>query len=219
MSSKGRGKGELFVVTGPSGVGKSSLVRAVLQGGAEEVGHLKFSVSYTTRPIRPGEVSGQEYHFVDEATFRAMVEQRAFLEWARVHRRFYGTARGPIEDWLSSGWDVLLDIDVQGAAQVRKSWPEARFVFVLPPVPDILLQRLKQRGTEREEEVRSRLAVARQEVTHWEEFDYVIVNDQLAMAARELAAVILEKRIRRERCSVQAAAIVAAFDRIAGERE
>lgn len=211
MSSKEEKRGELFVVAGPSGVGKSSLVRAVLAGGSEEVKRLRFSISYTTRRKRPGEVNGREYFFTDEETFLRMVEEGQFLEWARVHQSYYGTVRAPLEQWVAEGWDVLLDVDVQGAAQVRKSWPHANLVLVLPPSPETLRTRLRERGTEEIEEMGKRLEAARREVARWEEFDYVIVNDRLPDAARELAAIFLASRARRERRAAQIREIVAAF--------
>lgn len=212
MSNENERSGELFVVAGPSGAGKSSLVRALVGEGPHHVPGLRFSVSHTTRPKRAGEVDGREYHFVEEDTFLGMVNRGEFLEWARVHRSLYGTSRTPVADWIAEGYDVLLDVDVQGAAQVRVAWPGARLVFILPPSLEALIRRLEGRGSEGPAELRLRLENARREVGRWEEFDYVIVNEDLEAAARELSAVVVEKRVRRERSRFRAEQIVAAFE-------
>lgn len=200
-------RGILFVISGPSGTGKSSLVRKVLAG----LGGLSFSVSYTTRPRRPGEEDGREYHFVDDATFDRMVAAGAFLEWAHVFGRRYGTGREPTERALAAGRDLLLDIDVQGARQVLAASLDAVTVFVLPPSFEVLAGRLRGRGSETDEDARNRLALARREAEEYPRYDYLIVNDDLDRACRELRAVVEAERRRVRRCEDEARRIVGTF--------
>ncbi|MDR2165287.1 MAG: guanylate kinase [Zoogloeaceae bacterium] len=183
--------GLLFIVTAPSGAGKTTLVRQ-LRAGMPEV---RLSVSHTTRAPRVGEVDGQAYHFVDVDTFKAMIAAGDFLEWAEVHGNLYGTSRRWIETERAAGRDVLLEIDWQGATQVRALWPEAIGIFILPPSMDTLAAQLKGRGTEREECVARRLATAREEMRHVDAFDYVIINDDLQTATADFAAVVRASRL------------------------
>ena len=183
--------GKLYVVAAPSGAGKTTLVRLLLD--SEPGVHL--SISYTTRGPRPGEVDGREYHFVDVATFRAMMDRGDFLEWAEVHGNFYGTSKVWIGDQLAAGHDVLLEIDWQGAQQVRAVFPAAIGVFILPPSMEELTRRLTGRGTDSAEVIERRLAAAQAEMRHVGEFDYVIINDGLEQALDDLRAVVRASRL------------------------
>jgi len=183
--------GKLYVVAAPSGAGKTTLVRLLLE--SEPGVHL--SISYTTRGPRPGEADGREYHFVDVATFRAMMARGDFLEWAEVHGNFYGTSKVWIADHLAAGHDVLLEIDWQGAQQVRAVFPQAIGVFILPPSMEELTRRLTGRGTDSAEVVERRLAAAQAEMRHVGEFDYVIINDGLEQALDDLRAVVRASRL------------------------
>jgi guanylate kinase len=183
--------GKLYVVAAPSGAGKTTLVRLLLD--SEPSVHL--SISYTTRGPRPGEVDGREYHFVDVATFRAMMASGDFLEWAEVHGNFYGTSKVWIADQLKAGHDVLLEIDWQGAQQVRAVFPDAIGVFILPPSMEELTRRLTGRGTDSAEVIERRLAAAQAEMRHVGEFDYVIINDSLEQALDDLRAVVRASRL------------------------
>ena len=183
--------GNLYVVAAPSGAGKTTLVRALL---AEEAG-VHLSVSYTTRAPRPGEENGREYHFIDTSEFRTMIDRHDFLEWAEVHGNFYGTSKKSIADQLASGADVLLEIDWQGAQQVRSIFPMAIGIFVLPPSFEELTRRLTGRGTDSGDVIARRLAGAQAEMRHVSEFDYVIINDQLAQALDDLRAVVRASRL------------------------
>jgi len=183
--------GKLYVMAAPSGAGKTTLVRLLLD--SEPGVHL--SISYTTRGPRPGEADGREYHFVDVATFRAMMARGDFLEWAEVHGNFYGTSKVWIADHLAAGHDVLLEIDWQGAQQVRAVFPQAIGVFILPPSMEELTRRLTGRGTDSTEVVERRLAAAQAEMRHVGEFDYVIINDGLEQALDDLRAVVRASRL------------------------
>lgn len=191
--------GNLFIVSAPSGAGKSSLVSAVL---AEDK-LLSLSVSFTTRPPRPGEVHGRDYHFVDRKQFAAMVERGEFLETAEVHGNAYGTSQKAIDDALAKGLDVMLEIDWQGAVQVRRAFPDAVSVFILPPPPVLaeLERRLRGRGQDSEEAIQRRLRAAREEIGHVAEFDYVIINKDFEVARRDLAAVVRAIRLTLARQS------------------
>jgi guanylate kinase len=200
-------RGRLFIVSSPSGGGKGTLIRHVLGS----VPGIRNSVSWTTRPRRPGETDGVDYHFVGEDAFREMRERGGFLEWAVVHGNYYGTARSVVEQELSEGRDIILEIDVQGAASVRAAAEDAVSVFILPPNFEALRERLRLRGTEDPETVALRLKNARAEVMRYYEFDYVIINEDLKRAARQLAAVVYAERARRSRQEWVARRVLASF--------
>jgi guanylate kinase len=190
-------RGRLFVIAAPSGAGKTSLVRALM----EQVPTLRFSVSYTTRPKRPAELDGRDYFFVSREEFERMVAAGEFLEYARVFENYYGTSRQQVEESLASGQDLILEIDWQGAAQIRRAMPESVSVFILPPSRAELERRLRGRGTDSEEVIARRLGEAADDMKHWEEFDYVVVNDDFDRAVSELRGTVMEagKAARRDR--------------------
>ena len=185
--------GQLFVISAPSGVGKTTLVRLLLR----ELPELRFSVSCTTRPPRPEETHGKEYRFMAREVFLAGIEAGRFLEWARVHGEYYGTDALKVDEWLTAGKDVLLDIDVQGARQVRCVYPLAHYIFLLPPTFDALEQRLVARGTESPEQMALRLTAARREMQEAPWYDFIVVNDILEEAAADLAAILRAARCRQ----------------------
>ncbi len=180
-------RGRLWVIAAPSGAGKTSLVRALL----DREPNLRFSISYTTRPKRSAEVDGRDYFFVTEAEFLAMVGREAFLEHARVFDNWYGTGREHVEGLLAGGHSVVLEIDWQGARQVRERAPESRSIFILPPSVAELERRLRGRKTDSEGVILRRLKDALSDMAHWPEFDYVVVNDDFDAALERLAAVIV----------------------------
>ncbi len=186
--------GQLFVLSGPSGVGKSSLREQVRNMFPK----LEYSISHTTRAPRSGETEGQDYHFVSLDTFLAMREAGGFVEWAQVHGNYYGTSREQLSKWLHEHRDVLLEIDVQGARQVKAHFPEACFIFVLPPDRETLEKRLLKRGTEPGAAVKARLENASRELLEAPWYDYLVINDVLEEAVEALAAIILSARFRRE---------------------
>jgi len=186
-------QGRLFVVTAPSGAGKTTLVNAL----RAQDPRLKLSISYTTRPPRPGEANGREYHFVDDATFLGMRERGEFLESAEVHGNRYATSRRVISEALERGEDLVLEIDWQGAQQVRKLYPDSVSIFILPPSLEELERRLRARGQDSEEVIRRRLQNAREELAHAGEFQYAIINKDFDEARRELAGIIGAERARR----------------------
>ena len=186
--------GHLYIVAAPSGAGKTTLVRMLLADDP----CLRLSISKTTRSPRQGEQNGREYHFVDEPTFLAQIENDEFLEWAKVHGNYYGTSRRWIETQMATGCDVVLEIDWQGAQQVRKVFPEAIGIFILPPSRAALEKRLSQRGTDSPETVARRLAAAREEMRHAGEFGYVIINEDLQQAYDSLKSIITASRLRYE---------------------
>lgn len=185
----------LVVVSAPSGAGKTSLCEWVVTA----LPGLAHSVSFTTRPPRPDEKEGRDYHFVDEATFRAMVDRGEFAEWAVVHSHLYGTSRALLERHFAAGLDVILDIDTQGAAILRRDHPDGVFVFIVPPSWALLEERLRRRRSDAEADIQRRLQRAREEVKHYAEYEYVIVNDVFVRAAEELKAIILAERRRSSR--------------------
>ncbi len=187
--------GNLFVISAPSGAGKTSLVHALLNINPQ----IALSVSYTTRPARAGEVDGQAYHFVSRETFLGMAARGEFLESAEVYGNLYGTSQRWIAEQTAQGHDVLLEIDWQGAAQVRKLFPQCISVYILPPSREALAQRLRGRGKDDEDVIMRRMAAIREDVSHVAEFDYVIINDNLNEALRELNAVVLAARLRGPR--------------------
>lgn len=178
--------GQIFIVSAPSGVGKSTIIGKVMPTCAK----LRFSVSSTTRPARPGEIDGKDYHFLSAEEFMKGISSGRFLEWARVHGHFYGTDRRIVEKWLKAGYDVLLDIDVQGTRLVRCAHPEAKTIFVLPPSMEVLEERLRSRGTENREQLAVRIGAARREIPESSWYDYVIVNDDLQEAVEDLRAIL-----------------------------
>jgi guanylate kinase len=179
-------RGILLVLSAPSGAGKTTLVKALLARDPS----LRFSISYTTRPPRPGETDGKDYCFVDRAQFQQMVREEAFLEHAEVFGNFYGTSRAGVEALRASGHDVLLEIDWQGARQIRTNAPDCRTVFILPPSVAELERRLRSRATDSEDVIRRRLGQALDDIAHWAEFDFVVVNENLAEAVDGLIAIL-----------------------------
>ena len=184
--------GHLYIVAAPSGAGKTTLVRMLLERDSE----IRLSVSSTTRAPRTGEQDGREYQFIDVQQFLDRVSQGEFLEWAEVHGNYYGTSKRWIEAEMAAGRDVLLEIDWQGAQQVRKVFPKAIGVFILPPSMDALKARLSGRGTDSAEIIARRIAAARDEMRHVDEFDYVIINDDLQQALDNLLAVVSASRLQ-----------------------
>jgi guanylate kinase len=184
--------GNLFIVCAPSGAGKTSLVNALLEREPD----IELSVSYTTRPPRQGEEHGREYHFVDRQTFEAMAERGDFLESAEVHGNLYATSQAWIAERMAIGRDILLEIDWQGAAQVRRLIPSAIGVFILPPSLDALRRRLTARGQDSTEVIERRLANAREEISHVAEFDYVIINRVFEVAVVDLVSIVRAQRLR-----------------------
>ncbi len=184
--------GHLYIVTAPSGAGKTTLVRLLLENDPG----IRLSISHSTRAPRTGERNGVEYHFIGVQKFLEMARNDDFLEWAQVHGNYYGTSRSGIEAALQAGQDVLLEIDWQGAQQVRKLFPAAIGVFILPPSIDELGRRLCERATDSSETIARRVAAAREEMQHVAEFDYVIINDDLQRALLDLLAVVRAERLR-----------------------
>lgn len=185
----------MVIVSAPSGAGKTSLCREA----ARRVSRLVHSVSYTTRAPRPDEQDGRDYHFVDDPTFRRMIEAGEFAEWACVHNHLYGTSRSLLEKQFAEGLDVILDIDTQGAAKLRQDYPTGVFVFVVAPAMDLLETRLRQRRTDSEDEIRRRLAMAREELHHYRDYQYIVVNDIFEQAVKQLCCIITAERSRRDR--------------------
>ncbi|MEM6793351.1 MAG: guanylate kinase [Acidobacteriota bacterium] len=204
--------GDLIVLSAPSGAGKSTLVRSVFEHHPDIRERLAFSVSHATRPPRPGEVDGRDYHFVDEARFRALIEADGFLEWADVHGHLKGTSRAEVERLRASGRDVLLEIDVQGAAQVRRLDSTSISVFILPPSYGELERRLRGRGSDSAEQIARRLADARQELRGVCDYDYVIVNQDLSRAREALASVFRSRHHRRHRMQRDIDSILGSLD-------
>jgi len=185
-------RGNLFIVAAPSGAGKTTLVGLLL----ERDPHVRLSVSTTTRPPRPGEADGREYHFIDVPTFLDKRERGDFIESAEVHGNFYGTSRGWIEAQIAAGEDVLLEIDWQGAQQVRKLFPQSTGIFILPPSVAELERRLKGRGQDSQDVIALRVAAAMDEMRHVNEFNYVIINNKLQDALEDLLSVVRSVRLR-----------------------
>ncbi len=197
------GRGELFILAAPSAAGKTTLKNRLFSHHPELARRLAFSVSHTTRPPRAGEVDGRDYYFVDSREFEGMIEADAFLEWAVVHGRLYGTSRAEIEKRCRDGADVILDIDVQGAKQVLAQQPEAPSIFILPPSYEEMERRLRSRGLDDDAQVERRLHNAHEEMRYLESFEYVIVNDDLDRATETLASILLARRHRRDRMQSQ----------------
>ena len=183
--------GQLYIFSAPSGAGKTSLVEALL----ESTSGIAVSVSHTTRAMRPGEEEGVHYHFIDTAAFEKMVEAGAFLEDAKVFDNYYGTSQQAVEGKLSQGEDIILEIDWQGAAQVRKKFEEAVGIFIIPPSTEELQNRLQGRGQDSGEIIQRRMQDAVSEMSHFTEFDYLLVNDDFAQALQELSEVVRVQRL------------------------
>ena len=200
--------GNLYVVAAPSGAGKSSLVNALLELDS----HLVVSVSHTTREPRGQEQQGREYHFIDEPAFRAMVAAGDFVEWAEVHGHLYGTSRGAIEERITGGQDVVLEVDWQGALQIKKLFPNAVLIFILPPSWNELLQRLQRRGEDRPEVIARRMANARIEVAQARHFDFVIINALFEAALFDLKTIVHSQRLKFAALQRSKPAVFAALD-------
>jgi len=186
VAGKDRGRGRLFVIAAPSGAGKTSLVKALL----EKRPQLHVSISHTTRQMRPTEKEGREYFFVPVAEFKELIGREAFLEYAQVFDNFYGTGRKPVEEQLSRGKNVILEIDWQGARLVRKAMPDCSSIFILPPSRAALEERLRNRQTDSEDVINRRLRDSIGDMSHWNEFDYVVVNEQFERAVDELVKIV-----------------------------
>jgi guanylate kinase len=195
---KEEGRGLVFIVSAPSGAGKTTLIRRVM----EQLGGLQFSISYTTRLPRANEVEGRDYHFITPDLFRKMVEKGEFWEWAEVLGNHYGTARPSLEALNSGGMDLLLDIDTQGARKVLEQVEGAISVFILPPSPEVLRERLVRRGLDAHNIIERRLSNAKKEIEEAHRYHYVILNDRLEEAVEVLKAVILAERCRKEKGSI-----------------
>ncbi|HKQ79080.1 MAG TPA: guanylate kinase [Blastocatellia bacterium] len=200
--------GNLIIVSAPSGAGKTTLVGEAVKRDNQ----VRTSVSFTSRPPRADEEQGVHYHFVSRAEFEAMIANGDFLEWAEVHGNLYGTSRRAVEEARSAGFDVILTIDIQGAAQARNLFPDAIEVFLLPPSFDALIERLEGRGTDTANDRQLRLSNALHEIEQYVNFDYVVINDDLNRAIDELAAIIMAERCRLKRRNVIAARILQTFN-------
>jgi guanylate kinase len=207
IAGEREGRGILIVVSSPSGGGKGTLIQRVRR----TVPGLSYSVSWTTRQPRPGEVEGRDYHFVSREEFERMRDSGGFLEWALVHGNYYGTAWSEVERAQRAGLDVILEIDVQGAANVRRLASDAVTIFILPPSFEVLRERLTRRGSEALPDLELRLRNARSEVERYREFEYIILNDDVERAAQQLAAVIYAERARRQRQEAIVTRVLATF--------
>ena len=201
MSEVSVTRGKLFVIAAPSGAGKTTLVRALMT----RVPSLRFSISYTTRKPRPNEQHGRDYFFVDHAEFERMAAAGEFLEHARVFDNYYGTSKPQVEGMLRDGENVLLEIDWQGAQQIRRALPECKSIFILPPSREALEQRLRGRQTDNDAVIARRLRDSIADMSHWNEFDYVVVNDNFERATAELEAIVAGRgqALRRDRSELQ----------------
>lgn len=192
-------KGNLYIISAPSGAGKTSLVRKVM----EQRGNVCFSISHTTRDMRPGEKDGFDYHFIDTKAFEDMTKKNAFIEYAQVFDNLYGTSHASVEDQLAKGKDVVLDIDWQGARQIRTQLPHAINIFILPPSKQALDERLHARGQDSEEIITRRMQSAMQEMSHYDEYQYLIINDDFDTAVAELDAIMCSKHLTIEKQSLR----------------
>jgi guanylate kinase len=188
-------KGTLFMVSAPSGAGKTSLLKELL----EQDDMLHVSVSYTTRPIRPGEEEGKDYHFVNHEGFLSKVEDGSFLEHARVFDNYYGTDRREVCEQLEEGFDVILEIDWQGAQQIRSQMFDTISIFILPPSEETLRHRLEARGQDDDEVIERRMSAARTEISHYSEYDYLVINDDFDQALEEIRSIVQSDRLRQVR--------------------
>jgi guanylate kinase len=187
-----RKQGLLFVVSAPSGAGKTSLCRAI----TDSMEDLTHSISYATRKPRPGELDGRDYNFVSEERFQQMVQAGDFAEWAEVHSNLYGTSRRVLDDMIAKSVDIILDIDTQGARQIKAKYATAVFIFIMPPSLEILEERLRNRKSDHEEEIRKRMRRAREEIRDFEMYDYIVVNRDFDRALTELRSIVIAERCR-----------------------
>jgi guanylate kinase len=191
--------GNLFIISAPSGAGKSTLINALLKQHAD----MQLSVSHTTRAPRPGESNGVQYHFTDVPTFKQLIEQQQFIEWAEVFGNYYGTSKAALADKLAQGIDVFLDIDWQGARQIKQQLPFVTSIFILPPSVAALEQRLNQRGQDSAEVIAGRMAKARDEISHAGEYDYWVVNDDLELALQQFSGIIQTQRLKQQKQAIR----------------
>ena len=194
-----RTRGLLYVVSAPSGAGKTSLCRAI----TDTLENLTHSISYTTRKPRNGEIDGRDYHFVSQDRFQSMIHAGDFAEWAEVHSNLYGTSRRMLDDMISKGIDIILDIDTQGAKQIKRKFNSAAFIFIMPPSLDILEERLRNRKSDREDEIKKRMSRAREEIKDYALYDYIVVNRDFERALTELRSVVIAERCRIQRADTQ----------------
>lgn len=185
-------KGLLFIITAPSGAGKTSIVNVIINS----LSHIKKSISFTTRDKRPGEEEGKDYHFIDTSTFLQMRDKGDFLEYAEVFGNHYGTSKSWLNAQLDAGYDVILEIDWQGAQQVRRIYPENTSIFVLPPSKKILLERLRSRGQDSEQVISRRTLEAVTEMSHYDEFDFTVINDDFEIAVNEVKSIMISQHVR-----------------------
>jgi len=197
----------IFIISAPSGSGKSTLVKRLMAG----VTGLMFSISFTTRKPRGAETEGEHYHYVSREEFECMIRRGEFLEWAEVYGNYYGTHRGILEKAQTAGCDLVLDIDVQGARQLKDKIPGAVTVFILPPSKQVLEQRLRARGEDRGDVIQTRLKVAAEEIRNYNQYDYVLINRDLAEADATLSAIVHAERVRRTRISDRIQPILETF--------
>jgi len=202
----------LFIISGPSGCGKSTLVHEA----RKKIKDLQFSVSHTTRKKRSSEKEGEDYYFISKQEFRKMIKAEKFAEWAMVHGKMYGTSRREIERKSSQG-DLLLDIDIQGAQQLKERFRKAVFIFVLPPSYHELKKRLEKRGAESKRFIYKRLETAKKEIRSYSDFDYIVINDKIEKASQELTSILLSVRCRIEERQKEIGPIIRTFDRIKRE--
>ncbi len=179
-------KGQLFIISAPSGAGKTSLVKALIK----QLQQVRVSISHTTRPMRPGEIDGKDYYFISVENFTVMIERGEFLEYAKVFDNFYGTSKSSVQKQLDQGFNVILEIDWQGAAQVRAKMPNTKSIFILPPSKAELETRLRNRGQDSDEVIARRMCDAQSEMAHFDEFDFVILNDDFDKALQQLTALL-----------------------------
>ncbi len=199
--------GTLFIISAPSGAGKTSLVKQLVK----ELDDIQVSVSHTTRQQRPGEIDGRDYFFVSKQEFESMILDQAFLEHAQVFENYYGTAKQTVERHLDDGKDVILEIDWQGAQQVRSIFPQSESIFILPPSITILEQRLRNRGQDSEEIIAKRMRAAVAEMQHFAEYDYLVVNDVFEQALSDLKSIVIARRLKADRQRKQLAGLITAL--------
>lgn len=192
--------GNLFILAAPSGAGKSSLIKALLEKYADNSRHpIQVSVSHTTRAPRPGEVDGVHYHYVTKEAFKSLIDQDVFFEWAEAFGNYYGTSKQTIAETLQHGIDVFLDIEWQGARQVKALIPDASTIFIAPPSRQALHDRLTNRNQDSAEEIANRMSKAKAEISHYHEFDYIVINDDFNQALTEIDAIVISQRLRKEK--------------------